>query len=156
MEDDRQAPVVTFSVPGVALGIAATTAIFSVMEGVFLRPLPFPAADRLVRFSTTVANLGQAPEVNYLDARDLQAASTRLAAVGLYTVEPGNLRLGEDRPPFPATLMLATAEVIPILGIRARIGRVLLPDEYRPGPAPGSADPVLNTTSRGPPAVGGC
>jgi hypothetical protein len=55
----RRAPVVTISVTlAIALGIAATTAIFSVMEGVFLRPLPFPAPDRLVRFSTTVENLG--------------------------------------------------------------------------------------------------
>ena len=52
----RRAPVVTISVTlAIALGIAASTAIFSVMEGVFLRPLPFPAPDRLVRFSTTVA-----------------------------------------------------------------------------------------------------
>ena len=55
----RRAPVVTISVTlAIALGIAASTAIFSVMEGVFLRPLPFPAPDRLVRFSTTVANFG--------------------------------------------------------------------------------------------------
>ena len=40
----RRAPVVTLSVTvAIALGIAASTAIFSVMEGVFLRPLPFPA-----------------------------------------------------------------------------------------------------------------
>jgi hypothetical protein len=39
----RRAPVVTLSVMlAIAMGIAATTAIFSVMEGVFLRPLPFP------------------------------------------------------------------------------------------------------------------
>ena len=75
----RRAPVVTISVTlAIALGIAASTAIFSVMEGVFLRPLPFPAPDRLVRFSTTVENIGRVPEVNYLDAQDWKAASTRL------------------------------------------------------------------------------
>ena len=134
----RRAPVVTISVTlAIALGIAASTAIFSVMEGVFLRPLPFPAPDRLVRFSTTVENFGRVPEVNYLDAQDWQAASTRLEAIGLYDVEPGTVRVGEDAPPFSATLMLATAEVIPVLGIRPQIGRALLPDEYRFGATPG-------------------
>ena len=54
------------------------------MEGVFLRPLPFAAPEQLVRFSTTVANLGSAPEVNYLDAQDWKAGSTRFAGIGLY------------------------------------------------------------------------
>jgi len=134
----RRAPVVTVSVAlAIALGIAASTAIFSVMEGVFLRPLPFPAPDRLVRFSTTVENLGRVPEVNYLDAQDWQAASTRLEAIGLYDVEPGTVRLGDDAPPFSATVMFATAKVIPVLGIQPRIGRVLVPDEYRFGSTPG-------------------
>ena len=134
----RRAPVVTISVTlAIALGIAASTAIFSVMEGVFLRPLPFPAPDRLVRFSTTVENVGRVPEVNYLDAQDWRRASTRLEAIGLYDVEPGTVRVGDDTPPFSATLMLATAEVIPVLGIRPQFGRVLLPDEYRFGATPG-------------------
>ena len=134
----RRAPVVTISVTlAIALGIAASTAIFSVMEGVFLRPLPFPAPDRLVRFSTTVASLGSVPEVNYLDAQDWQAASTRVEAIGLYDVAPGTVRVGDDTPPFSATLMLATAEMIPVLGIRPQIGRVLLPDDHRFGATPG-------------------
>ena len=94
----RRAPVVTISVTlAIALGIAASTAIFSVMEGVFLRPLPFPAPDRLVRFSTTVENLGRVPEVNYLDAQDWKAASTHLEAIGLYDVEPGTVRVARRR-----------------------------------------------------------
>jgi len=134
----RRAPVVTISViVAIALGIAATTAIFSVMEGVFLRPLPFPAPDRLVRFSTVIENLGSAPEVNFLDARDWRAASTRLESIGLYDVEPGTVRVGDDSPPFSATLMLATEEMLPLLGIRPQVGRALLPDEYRFGAAPG-------------------
>jgi len=134
----RRAPVVTISViVAIALGIAASTAIFSVMEGVFLRPLPFPAPDRLVRFSTVIENLGRVPEVNYLDARDWQAASARLEGIGLYDVEPGTVRVGDDSPPFSATLMLATAEVIPLLGIRPQIGRALMPEEYSFGATPG-------------------
>ena len=96
----RRAPIVTISVTiAVALGIAATTAIFSVMEAVFLRPLPFPASGQLVRFSTTVGTLGRVPEVNYLDARDWRVASTRLQGIGLYDVEAATVRLADDAPP---------------------------------------------------------
>jgi len=134
----RRAPVLTISVVlAIALGIAASTAIFSVMEGVFLRPLPFQRPERLVRFSTSVTNVGQVPEVNYLDARDWQAASTRLEAIGLYDVEPGDVRVGNDVPALAATVMLTTADVIPILGIQPHLGRVLSRDEYVYGATPG-------------------
>ena len=131
----RRAPVVTISVTlAIALGIAATTAIFSVMESVFLRPLPFPAPDRLVRFSTTIRDFGTAPEVNYLDAQDWRAASTRLEGIGLYDVEPGTVRLGDDAPPFSITVMLVTAQVMPVLGMRPSIGRALVPEDTGSAP----------------------
>src|SRR5262245_59359284 len=133
----RRAPVVTISVTlAIALGIAASTAIFSVMESVFLRPLPFPAPERLVRFSTTVENVGRVPEVNYLDAQDWKATSTHLESIGVYDVAPGTVRVTDDANPISATLMVATAEVIPVLGIRPHIGRALQPEEYGFGASP--------------------
>ena len=58
----RRAPVVTVSVTvAIALGIAACTAIFSVMEAVFLKPLPFPDPDRLVQMSTTLERFEPPP-----------------------------------------------------------------------------------------------
>jgi len=134
----RRTPIVTCSVIfAIALGIAASTAIFSVMEGVFLRPLPFPRPEQLVRFSTAVAKFGRVSEVNYLDAHDWQAGSSRLEAIGLYDVEPGTLRVGDGAMAFSGTVMLASAEVIPVLGIQAHLGRTLMPEEYRFGAMPG-------------------
>ncbi|MEP6593096.1 MAG: ABC transporter permease, partial [Acidobacteriota bacterium] len=131
-------PVVTLSVTlAIALGIAASTAIFSVMEGVFLRPLPFAAPDRLVRFNTTVTNFGSVPEVNYLDALDWRAAATHLQRIGLYDVEPGTVRFGDDVAPIAATIIYTTSEVLPLLEVQPRIGRGLTPDEYRYGATPG-------------------
>jgi putative ABC transport system permease protein len=134
----RRAPVITVSVIlAIALGISASTAIFSVMEGVFLRPLPFPQPERLVRFSTAVANMGQVPEVNYLDARDWQTVSTRLEAIGLYDVEPGTLRVDDEAPAFSGTVMMTTAEVIPILAIQPHLGRMFAREDYLFGATPG-------------------
>src|SRR6185503_6728606 len=134
----RRAPVATISVTvAVALGIAASTAIFSVMEAVFLRPLPFPASGQLVRFNTTVANLGRVPEVNYLDARDWRIASTRTDGIGLYDVETATVRLSDDAPQVSGTLMLFTEELLPVLGVRPALGRAPLPEEFRFGTASG-------------------
>jgi putative ABC transport system permease protein len=136
----RRAPLATISVTvAVALGIAASTAIFSVMEAVFLRPLPFPASAQLVRFSTTVGNLGRVPEVNYLDAHDWRIASARLQGIGLYDVEAATVRLSDDAPQVPATLMLVTEELLPVLGVRPALGLGPLPDEFRFGAASGVA-----------------
>ena len=134
----RRAPVATISVTvAVALGIAASTAIFSVMEAVFLRPLPFPAPGQLVRFNTTVASLGRVPEVNYLDARDWRIASTRTDGIGLYDVETATVRLSDDAPQVSGTLMLFTEELLPVLGVRPALGRAPLPEEFRFGTASG-------------------
>ena len=130
----RRSPVVTVSVTiAIALGIAATTAIFSVMEGVFLRPLPFPAPDRLVRFSTTIESFGTAPEVNFLDAQDYRASSTRVEAIGIYDVGAGTLRLADGGAPFSATVMEASAGLMTVLGLRPELGRALAPEEYTYG-----------------------
>ncbi|HEU4563676.1 MAG TPA: permease prefix domain 1-containing protein, partial [Gemmatimonadaceae bacterium] len=73
-----------------ALGIGANTAIFSVVRGVLLRPLPFPAAERVVRIwhanrSADVAR-SQLSEPDFLEWR---AASTRFASLGAYWYAPG-------------------------------------------------------------------
>ena len=133
----RRAPLVTLSlIVAIALGIAASTAIFTVMEAVFLRPLPFPHPDRLVQFNTTVRELGSVPEVNFLDARDWRAASARFSAIGLYDREPGIVRLGPGEAPQSATLLSAGVDFTAALGITPILGRDFRPDEFTYGGAP--------------------
>jgi putative ABC transport system permease protein len=55
----RQRGFATAALLTLALGIGATTAIFSVVYGVLLRPLPFPDPDRLVQLSEVVPGRGQ-------------------------------------------------------------------------------------------------
>ena len=133
----RRAPIVTVSViVAIALGIASTTAMVSVMEAVFLRPLPFPAADRLVRFNTVIQRFGRVPEVNFLDAQDWRSSATRLEGIALYDVEPSTVRVGDGAAPVAATVLWATADLIAVLGVRPAVGRVLLPEEYVAGGPP--------------------
>ena len=132
----RRSPVPTTSlIVAIALGIGASTAIFTVMEAVFLRPLPFPDPQRLVQFSTTVRNFGFVPEINFLDAGDLRAATTRFAAIGLYDREPGIVRLRPGETPQSATLLNASAEFTAAIGITPLLGRDFRPDEFNYGGA---------------------
>ena len=133
----RRAPMVTISlIVAIALGIAASTAIFTVMEAVFLRALPFPDPDRLVQFNTTVRDLGSVPEVNFVDAQDWRSASARFQAIGLYDVEAGIIRLRPGEAPQSATLLSAGAEFVAALGISPLLGRDFQPDEFTYGGAP--------------------
>ena len=67
-----------------ALGIGATTAMFSVVNGVLLKPLPFPESDRLVRVNEIVPQYGAfavAP-ANFLDWRAQSTSFERNSPVG--------------------------------------------------------------------------
>jgi hypothetical protein len=70
----RKTPGFTFVVLAtLALGIGATTAIFSVVNAVMLKPLPFPTADRLVQVQSVIAATGQGDVASYLDFVDWRA-----------------------------------------------------------------------------------
>jgi putative ABC transport system permease protein len=113
-----------------ALGIGANTAIFSVVNGVVLRPLPYPAPDRLMFITSQFPNLGfdqfwiSAPE--FVEFRDWNRS---LDSVGAYTVSAANL--GVEQPVRPVTA-LVTSELMPTLGVRPRLGRLFTREDTLP------------------------
>ena len=66
-----------------ALGIGGTTAIFSIVDGVLLRPLPYNDSSRIVQLNRVAAN-GTADSFSAADYRDLKNAATTLSAVAGY------------------------------------------------------------------------
>jgi len=72
-----------------ALGIGATTAIFSILSGVLLRPLPFGQPDRLVQLTQVDARNGVA--VYYADMDDWRKQSRSVEAIAGYTFTSKNL-----------------------------------------------------------------
>ena len=106
------------------LGIGANTAIFSVIRGVLLRPLPFPEPDRLM---LAVGVIGaQRAGVTAPDFRDWRAESRTLDLAALTTY---NANLTGIDEPERVTAGRATANFFATLGVRPQLGRVFTPDE---------------------------
>jgi putative ABC transport system permease protein len=133
----KQPGFTTVTIAVLALGIGATTAIFSVVDAVLLRPLPYADADRLVsvqnywRTTGTRANNISAPD--YYDWRDRATSFDGLAA---YTWSQSSVTVSGAGD--YVTVARVTAEFFPVLGARASLGRLLDDDELRDG-GPASA-----------------
>jgi putative ABC transport system permease protein len=121
-----------------ALGIGATTALFSVVNGVLLRPLHFPDAERLVeiRGEPTDGDLERVgPGASYPDYLDFRAQTTRFAHLAAFrTWRVTHTAAG--REPSRVDVLYATASYFPTLGVRPLLGRALLPADEQPGAAP--------------------
>jgi predicted permease len=104
-----------------ALGIGANSAVFSVLNGLFLRGLPVPEPERLVSFSDT--NFTWADYTAYRD----QAQS--FASLSASYAFPFTANLNSTRPPQHIYGTLVTGNFLATLGVRPALGRGFAPDE---------------------------
>lgn len=129
----RKSPGFTITaVVSLALGIGANTAIFTVVNAVLLRPLPFPEPGRLVQIweekPSTAYFRNVVNPFNFLDWRERTHSFSGMAAVqGLTT----NLTGVGDPLALPG--MQVSPNFFSILGIRAALGRSFVPEEGLPG-----------------------
>jgi putative ABC transport system permease protein len=115
-----------------ALGIGANTAIFSAVNAVLLRPLPYQDSGRLVRvWATNVRNGFPHDVASYPDFTDWSAQNHSFQQVEAYRGRSYNLS-GGDHPEQIRALQV-TAGLLPMLGIRSLLGRDFLPEEQQPG-----------------------
>jgi putative ABC transport system permease protein len=114
-----------------ALGIGATTAIFSVVNAVLLRPLPFPNPDSLVAVWETAPQLGRVRgSHSYPNFFDFRSQNTVFERVSCYH-SSDFIMTGRGEP---ARLQgaVVTADLFPLLGVSPMMGRTFLPDEDKP------------------------
>lgn len=114
-----------------ALGIGANAAIFSVVDGVLLAPLPYRQPDRLMAIYSQFPGLGF--DKFWVDAREyteFRQWSTRYEDVGAYTVGSVNLE-GRDQP-VRAVAAFATASLFKTLGVPPQLGRAYTPQQDLP------------------------
>ena len=113
-----------------ALGVGANTAIYSVLDAVLLRPLPYPQPDRVVMVSETLEN-GNPNSSSGGAFLDWRAGQTQFDALALTGRVSANLR--GDGAPIRLDGMEVSHEFLQVLGVPPLLGRGFLPDEDRPG-----------------------
>src|SRR4029077_2619302 len=115
-----------------ALGIGGNTAIFSVVNGVLLQPLPYPQADRLVSIRSAEPSRGIPPIVaSYADYLDWKQQAHSFSNMGTYVSDSFNFSVGEQ--PQQVEAMDATTSALQTLGIAPELGRIFTADEERWG-----------------------
>ena len=121
----------TVAVLTLALGIGANTAIFSVIEGVLLKPLPYPHPEQLVTINISPLALdplvhNMAPE-DYFIFRD---QSRSFQSIGLYLGRPANV-IGTGEPERVSALNV-TYDTLSALGVPPTLGRLFSPADDSP------------------------
>ena len=142
LQDLRYAFRLLFKSPGftivvvlaLALGIGANTAVFSVIDAVLLRPLPYEEPDQLVRLWMRFVGIGLPKDQNavsaleFADLRDQNRSFSEIAAISTGSY---NAKIGE----LPEALEGAavSSDFFPLLRECAALGRVFQPGEDQPG-----------------------
>ncbi len=119
-----------------ALGIGANTTVFSLVNGIYLRPMPFAdRADRLVSLHPTTPTYTQRPdwgsaEISYRDLLDFRTASS-VEGIGAYFRRSFVLS-GDGSNAERVSGGSVTPDLFPLLGIQPMLGRQFLPEEAAP------------------------
>ncbi|HSR42396.1 MAG TPA: ABC transporter permease, partial [Longimicrobiales bacterium] len=120
-----------------SLGIGATTAMFSAVNSVLLRPLPYRSPERVVTLFQVDTREGARVEgVSAANVRDLALASERLSAAAV--ADPWSHDLMVDGRAVSLRSWAVSEGFFRAIGTTAHLGRVFTPDEYRP-----DAEPVV-------------
>jgi putative ABC transport system permease protein len=119
-----------------ALGIGANTAIFSVVQNLLLRSLPYPHPEQLVEIANTY--LPQIPKAGLSpgDYADWRRQNTSFSEMGTFAKIPQGFNLSNDGEPQRILAAYADSGLFPMLGILPVVGRSFRPEEDRAGSAP--------------------
>jgi putative ABC transport system permease protein len=128
----RMPAFTTVATVTLALGIGATTAMFTLVNSILLRPLPYPNADRLVRVIQSYPEKG------------LDTWGTSMQQIALYRdratdfeaftgYRGGRVTIRTDREPARIQIARVTSEFFKVIGVNPAIGRPFTADEDKPG-----------------------
>jgi predicted permease len=116
-----------------ALAIGANTALFSIVNGVLLNPLPYPQPDQLVTLHESKPNFNTG-SISYPNFLDWQKDNRTLSAVAVS--RSYSFSLTGMGPAEQAQAQLVTSDFFPILGVKPATGRMFVPADDQIGAAP--------------------
>ena len=119
-----------------ALGIGANTAIFTVVQNVLLRPLPYPKPEQLVGIWNTYPPSVPRAALSPGDYDDWRREAKSFSEMGGYAEISKGVNLAGDGEPQRVLVGYASSSLFPMLGARAVAGRLFTPEEDRAGSAP--------------------
>jgi putative ABC transport system permease protein len=142
----RKSPGFTLvAVLTLALGIGANTAIFSVINALLLKPLPFPAAEQLVAFGMTNTRLtGPQSDLNplsYPDFFDFREQNRTLASIAVFRERAFAITSAEGATSLRG--VKASAEFFQVLGVAPIVGRNFTRPDEQAGGGPGGFKIIL-------------
>ena len=123
-----------------ALGVGANTAMFSIVDTVLLRPLPFPEPERMVRVWETPSATERNPTttLTFLDWKRQSGIFEALAGEESFRAA---VATGAD--PVRVSGKMVSADYFNVFGVKARMGRTFAPGEDQPGGTPGTIPVVV-------------
>ncbi|HEY2713706.1 MAG TPA: ABC transporter permease [Chthoniobacterales bacterium] len=122
------------AVLALAIGIGANTAIFSVVNAVLLKPLPFPQPEQLVAWGSInnrPASDTELSSVSYPDFYDFRAENKSFDHLAVYRLE--NLALVAQGPPESLRAEKVSSDFFDVFGVRPLLGRTFQRDEEKAG-----------------------
>jgi predicted permease len=120
-----------------ALGIGATSAIFSLVSAVWLKPLPFADAERIVSLWTDLAAIGGPPRVEIAPANYVDWQQRSRSFESMAPIEGTSFNLtGEGGDPERVSGMRTTSSLFATIGLAPLLGRTFVPDD-------GAGEPVV-------------
>lgn len=116
------------SILTLALGMGGTVAMFALVDGILLQPLPYADSDRLVMVWTNNNREGLSRyPLSHPDFSDIREQTHRLESLSAVISFQWNAILGGEPEPRPAALQFVSGTLFPMLGLKASLGRTLLP-----------------------------
>jgi predicted permease len=116
----------------IALGIGATTAIYSVIDATLLHPLPYPNPTELIRIQDDLPGVAaQGVGISIPELRDLQSSGIFQSAA--ITGTGANVNLTGSARPLRLSFKLVTPNYFAVLGVDAQLGRTFDPHDATPG-----------------------
>jgi putative ABC transport system permease protein len=135
----RRPAVAAIAIVTLAIGIGANTAMFSIVNAVLLRPLPYPHADRLMAVWGPTKSFRRGL-ISFKEYDEVRRESGAIDALGIYLPQSVNLTAVSE--PQRVVGVFATGSFFDVLGLKAERGRLFTEAES----APGTVQPVVVIT----------